>query len=88
MKTKNSKANEYTVTEDPDIKLEKDLREMENLMESLISILQENQNIMSIPDNQEEFFVYNNINNQSFANQDNYNMPFTNHVNFKNVNFF
>jgi len=50
---------------------------MEVLMQSLQMILDENDHVLSIPDNQEEFFHYNNHNNQSFANNvdyDFYNM--------------
>lgn len=58
------------IEEDLDLKLENDLKEMEMLMLSLNKILNENDHVMSIPDNQEEFFLYNNLNNQSFANND------------------
>jgi len=58
------------IKEDPDIKLENNLKEMEDLMQSLQKILDENTHVMSIPDNQEEFLLYNHINNQSFTNND------------------
>lgn len=45
---------------------------MEILMQSLQNILDENDQVLSIPDNQEEFFFYNNINNQSFAKNADY----------------
>ncbi len=72
---------EGIIQEDPDIKLGNDLKEMELLMKSLQKIVDENDQIMSLPDNQEEFFLYNNLNNQSFANNDlhdifNYNVSY------------
>jgi hypothetical protein len=68
-KDKNDIEESSKIEEDPDIKLERDLKEMETLMISLKDVLNENDQILSMPDNQEEFFFYNHINNQSFADK-------------------
>jgi hypothetical protein len=55
--------------------LQRDLKDMKLLMQSLQNFVNENKNIIAIPDNQEDFNFYN-LNNQSFANNDPYNYQY------------
>jgi hypothetical protein len=58
--------------------LQRDLKDMKLLMQSLQNFVNENRNIMAIPDNQDDFNFVNNLNNQSFANNDPYNYQYQN----------
>ena len=80
-KYKNKSDDSYT-NKNPNLKLESDLQEMEFLINSLKTLIGENNNIMNLPDNQVDFLsdIYN---NQSFSN--NHNSGYLNNSNYLNL---